>query len=165
MTLFCCWKNIYKDQPTKVIAKHYKLSYQGCMCLERQLKDLANIVHPWFGKTPPIIWRNELFSMENAMNHHMPKHFPTRDCLKSDCWTEGYQHLQELPGVIEGLEHDFSCLLSPQGALLQQKTIRSLSQVRQICGEVEFSNTRWTMQWCSKINAKVPANAYRDLGR
>lgn len=79
------------------IAHKDKLTYEECLTLQielpglliftRELKDLANQLHPGLGNFPSMLYSTKLISIESAMNYHISKQFPERSCVcqKSNC--------------------------------------------------------------------------------
>lgn len=80
----------YKDQPTKEECLTCQIELPGLHVFARELKELANELHPGLGNVSSILYKTKLISIQNAMSDYISKHFPTCtcDCPKSDCWAQ-----------------------------------------------------------------------------
>ena len=121
------------------IAHKDKLTYEECLTLQielpglliftRELKDLANQLHPGLGNFPSMLYSTKLISIESAMNYHISKQFPECSCVcqKSNCWVQKeYERLQELSEEIQEFEYDFLSLACLKPSLRQGADIQAL---------------------------------------
>lgn len=118
-----------KDQPTNEEYLTLQIELPGLHVFTRELKDLANDLHPGLGNLLSILYSSKLVSIEIAMSHHISELFPARacNCSKSNCWTQReYERLLGLSEEIEGFEYYFLSLACATSSSLQGKDIQAL---------------------------------------
>lgn len=137
----------YKDQPTKEECLTFQIELPGLHVFARELKELANELHPGLGNHSSILYNTKLISIQNAMSDYISKHFPTCtcDCPKSDCWAQ-----KEHKRLLGLSEYDFLCLACT----------RSLHQGKEIQALI-FKCEKFVERWSSVTPGKICNDAVR----
>ena len=137
----------YKDQPTKEGCLTFQIELPGLHVFARELKELANELHPGLGNHSSILYNTKLISIQNAMSDYISKHFPTCTCgcPKSDCWAQ-----KEHKRLLGLSEYDFLCLACT----------RSLHQGKEIQALI-FKCEKFVERWSSVTPGKICNDAVR----